>query len=89
VSCTLEKLGAFGEHKGGKGEEVKASHSFGKALIVLGESAEASRPGKGALDDPALGQEDKAALGLLQLDHDQLDAVCIARLSSSTTARSP
>lgn len=45
--------------EGGDGSRV--------ALEVAGQSAVAADPGKGALDDPALGQDDKA-MGIAALD---------------------
>jgi hypothetical protein len=67
------------EHEASEGDEVKASQDGGQALIVACQAAETSGPGDAALDHPALGQQDKAALGLGQLDHLQADALPLSR----------
>ena len=50
----------------------------GLDLVVPGEAAEVTQPGKGALDHPALGQQDKAFGFLRSLDHFHLQ-VAMAR----------
>ena len=44
---------------------------FGQALVIARATSEASGPGKAALDHPAPRQQDKAALGLGRLHHDE------------------
>ena len=58
-----------------KARKCKPATTFRQAFVVSGQAAEARGPGKGALDDPAPGQQHEAALGLRQLDHLQPDAV--------------
>ena len=63
----------------GQSTEHDADHSEAKeggdgsrvALEVAGQAAVAADPGKGALDDPALGQDDEA-MGIAALDDFQL-----------------
>ena len=43
-------------------------------LIVSGQPAETSGPGKGALNDPSPGQKDKPFLGFFEFDYDQTEA---------------
>src|SRR5437660_10391414 len=50
---------------------MKACERRGESFIVSGQTAEARRPSKGALDHPASGQEDKAALGFFEFYHFQ------------------
>ena len=50
------------EHELNEGQIDKGFGGLGQALIVLGEAAIAVGPGDGTLDDPALGQKDKAFL---------------------------
>jgi hypothetical protein len=47
----------------------------GKTLVVAGQAAEATDPRETPLDDPALGEQDKAVAARGALDHDQADAV--------------
>jgi hypothetical protein len=63
------------EHKAGEGQEVQACPHAGQPLVIARQAAEASGPGEAAFHDAALGQQDKAPLGLGQLDHLQADAV--------------
>ncbi|MEA3209008.1 MAG: hypothetical protein QOE70_2065 [Chthoniobacter sp.] len=44
---------------------MKAGEGGGESLIIAAQAAKASGPGKGALDDPAAGQENKATFGFL------------------------
>ncbi len=52
------------EHEAAEGDEVQAGPCGGVALVVFDEPAEASGLGKGALHNPAPGQQHEAALGL-------------------------
>ena len=56
------------EFEAREGDEVEAGQDGEAALVVAHQAAEAHLPGEGALDDPAPGQQDEAALGLRQLD---------------------
>jgi len=53
---------------------MKASEGWGETFVVACQTTEACDPGKGAFDHPASGQQDKAAFGFRQLDHDQANA---------------
>jgi hypothetical protein len=55
------------QHDADHGEAEEGGDGFGVALEVAGQSAVAADPGKGALDDPAFGQDDKA-MGVAALD---------------------
>ncbi len=55
------------QHEAGEGSEVESCHGLGQAFIVAGQAAEAGRPGKAALHDPAAGQQDEALPGRRQL----------------------
>ena len=46
-----------------------AGQSCGQALVISGQTTETSGPGKGALDHPASGQQNKTTLGFMMLDH--------------------
>ena len=61
--------------EGEEGEPVETCEGGREPFVVSGEAAEASGPGGGALDYPALGQEDKTLPGLGQLNHDQADSL--------------
>lgn len=63
------------QHQAGKGHEVQPRQDLRQPLIVPGEPAEARGPGEATLDDPALGQQDEATIGVRQLDHSQADAM--------------
>src|SRR3981081_3625296 len=39
--------------------------ALGQTLMIAGEATPAGNPGKGAFDNPAPGQDDKASFGLL------------------------
>jgi hypothetical protein len=56
------------EHQTGNGHEMQAGDHFGQAFVVVGQAAEACRPGEGALHHPAPGQEHEAPFGFRQLD---------------------
>ena len=59
------------QHDADHGEAEEGSDGSGVALEVAGQAAVTADPGKGALDDPALGQDDEA-MGLAALDDLQL-----------------
>src|SRR5665213_89537 len=61
------KWGEAAEHDADHGEAEEGGDGTGVALEVAGQAAVAADPGKGALDDPALGQDDKA-MGVAALD---------------------
>lgn len=52
--------GQAAQHDADHGEAEEGGDGSGVALEVAGETAVAADPGKGALDDPALGQDDEA-----------------------------
>lgn len=54
---------------------MEAGEGGGEAFVVAGEPAEAGGPAEGALDHPAPGQQDEAALGVVEFDDLQLDPV--------------
>ena len=62
--------GQSSEHDADHGEAEEGGDGSGVAFEVAGQTAVAADPGKGALDDPTLGQSDKpmsiAALDDLQ-----------------------
>src|SRR5579871_841342 len=64
-----------GQHQNGEGQEMQPLESIRQTFIVTGQPAKASHPAKGALNDPAAGQQDKAALGVGQFDDLKLDAL--------------
>ena len=51
--------------------QTKASQAF----KIASEAAETRGPGKGALDDPAAGQQDEIAFGGRQFDHFESQAM--------------
>lgn len=55
------------QHDADHGEAEEGGDGSGVALEVAGQAAVAADPGEGALDDPALGQDDKA-VGIAALD---------------------
>ena len=48
------------QHDADHGEAEEGGDGSGVALEVAGQAAVAADPGEGALDDPALGQDDEA-----------------------------
>src|SRR5882757_7020601 len=54
---------------------MKACERRGESFIVAGKTTKAGRPSKGSLDHPAPWQEDKTALGFLELDDFQAQAL--------------
>lgn len=69
------------QHQAGKGHEMQTRQDLWQPLIVTGQAAEAGGPSKVSLDDPALGQENKAVLGLRQLDDLEADAMGLGSVS--------
>ena len=66
------------EHQAGERQEGRPCHSFGQALVVARQTAEAGQPGETTLDHPAFGQQHEAtfrALGAGQRDDRQLGAL--------------
>jgi hypothetical protein len=59
--------GEAAQHDADHGEAEEGGDGWGVALEVAGQAAVATDPGEGALDDPALGQDDKA-MGIAALD---------------------
>ena len=59
--------GQASQHDADHGEAEEGSDGSGVALEVAGQATVAADPGKGALDDPALGQDDEA-MGVAALD---------------------
>jgi hypothetical protein len=55
------------QHDWDHGEAEEGGDGTGVALEVAGQAAVAADPGEGALDDPALGQDDEA-MGIAALD---------------------
>lgn len=53
---------------------MEAGEGRGEAFVVAAEAAEAGEPGKGAFDDPAAWEQDEAAFGLRQSDHEKVEA---------------
>ena len=63
------------EHDACEGDEMEVCEGLGTSFVVLDEPSEPRCPCEGSLDDPSFGQQDKAALGLGQLDDLKSDAV--------------
>lgn len=59
--------GEAAQHDADHGEAEEGGDGSGVALEVAGQAAVAADPGKGALDDPAFGQDDEA-MGVASLD---------------------
>jgi hypothetical protein len=55
------------QHDADHGEAEEGSDGLRVTLEIAGQAAVAADPGKGALDDPSLGQDDKA-MGVAALD---------------------
>ena len=60
-------LGQSSQHDADHSEAEEGGDGSGVALEVAGQAAVAADPGEGALDDPALGQDDEA-MGIAALD---------------------
>ena len=73
------------EHEACESDEVQAREGFGKAFVVADEATEAGRLGERAFDDPAPGQENEAALGLVMSDGLKLDAALCCGLGGLLT----
>src|SRR5689334_21539694 len=69
-----QEWGGLGQGDAGEGDQVQPEQGGGEPLVVAGQAAPPRLPGEPALGHPTLRQEDEAALGLGQLDDDQLDA---------------
>ena len=65
--------GQAAQHDADHGETEEGGDGSGVTLEVAGLAAVAADPGKGALDDPALGQDDEA-MGIAALDDLQAPA---------------
>ena len=77
------------QHEAGEGEKMQASQDVGQPLVVAGQPTEAGGPGEPALEHPALGQQDKAVLGLRQLDDLQTDTLASSGFSRNRWAITP
>jgi hypothetical protein len=65
--------GQAAQHDADHGEAEEGGDGSGVALEVAGQAAVAADPGKGTLDDPALGQDNEAmGVGIAALDDLQL-----------------
>ena len=62
------------EHEGEESGPVEGGELIWQALVITGEAAEPCSPGKGSLHHPALGEQDKAAFGFLQFNHNQFNS---------------
>ena len=60
----------------GEGQEVEVDDGSREPRVIARQTAATRHPDKGAFHHPAPGQQHDAALGLLQFDHLQPDAVC-------------
>lgn len=78
----MQDIDSFGEHEAGESDDMEACQDFRQALVVTDEASEAGRPGEGAFNDPAPGEQDKAALGFGGLDHLKANAVLVLDLLS-------
>src|SRR5258706_4364319 len=70
-------------HEAGEGEEVQARKGGGEPFIGAGQATEARGPGEVALHHPAAREEDKAVLGLGQLDDFEAEAMLRCSVSRS------
>ena len=68
--------GHSAQHDADHGEAEEGGDGSGVAFEVAGQAAVAADPGKGALDDPALGQNDKT-MSIAAFDDLQSPATCI------------
>jgi hypothetical protein len=59
-----------------EGNPVETKERGSEAFVVASETTNASRPIEGTFNNPATGQKDKAAFGLVELDDFQLEDVC-------------
>lgn len=74
------------KHETGKHNQVQASQGGRKPLVITHQPSEPRGPRKRAFHNPSPRQQDKAAFGLRQFDHFQLDAVLLG-LSRRDVAR--
>ena len=65
---------AFAQHEADGGEAEEGQRLAIEAFPILGKSAAAAKPGEGAFDDPALGQNDEAFGVAESLDDLEVDA---------------
>jgi hypothetical protein len=63
------------KHQSEKGEPVQTCEGGRESFVVSDQATKASGPGKGALDDPSSGQQDKASFGLVEFYHDELNSL--------------
>ena len=68
-------------HKRSEGEKVQSSECLRESLIIFDQTPKAIYPGKGALNHPPAGQENKATLGLFEFDDVELNAMFLSILS--------
>src|SRR6516225_3888658 len=71
TSCWIAYLS---QHEADGGEAQEGERLAVEAFPILGESAAAAKPGEGAFDDPALGQNDEAFCAAQSLDDLEVDA---------------
>lgn len=79
----VECIGEMEKHQAGKGDVVQAGIDFGETLVIACQAPEAGHPSNAALDHPAPRQQDKAALGLRELDDFQGDSLGLSGLGRS------
>jgi transposase InsO family protein len=65
---TRGELSGLLKHDAGDGDEVEVGKGAGVARVVRHQAPKAGSPSEGSFYDPASPQQDKAALGLGQLD---------------------
>src|SRR5258706_284878 len=73
------------KHQTGKHDQVQASQSSRKPLIIAHQASEAYRPGEGAFHHPSSRQQDKTSFRLWKFDDLQSDPVFFGCLSRSIT----
>ena len=64
----LRGIGKLSQHEADGGEAEEGEGLAVEAFPILGQSAAAAKPGKGAFDDPALGQDGEALGPIRPLD---------------------
>ncbi len=69
------ELDQLSEHDAREDHQMNACQRLRQAFIVAGKSPEPTCPGEIPFHDPAFWQQHEPALGRLQLDHLQSDAV--------------
>ena len=65
------------KHETSKHDQVQASQGGRKPLVIPHQPSETGGPRKRAFHDPSPRQQDKAAFGLGQFNHFQLDAMLL------------